>query len=126
MVFKCVSGVFFECFISMFQVFQLPSDVCCTVVFGCLKRRSGVASLLLPSAASSLPELAGHLDKRGMGNRCGTRELWTSDASEGAPYERMLSLERDGRWVEGYVVVWEQGRRRVVTWAQRASALLSR
>ena len=29
MVFKRVSGVFFKCFISMFQVFQLPSDVCC-------------------------------------------------------------------------------------------------
>ena len=29
MVFKCVSGVFFKCFRSMFQVFQLPSNVCC-------------------------------------------------------------------------------------------------
>jgi hypothetical protein len=29
MVFNCVSGVFFKCFISMFQVFQLSSDVCC-------------------------------------------------------------------------------------------------
>jgi hypothetical protein len=29
MVFKCVLGVFFKCFISIFQVFQLVSDVCC-------------------------------------------------------------------------------------------------
>jgi hypothetical protein len=56
-----VSGVFFKCFKSMFQVFQLPSDIYATVVFGCLKSRSGVESLLLPpSAAPSLPEPAGH------------------------------------------------------------------
>jgi hypothetical protein len=62
MVFKCVSGVFFKCFISMFQVFQLASDVCCNCVFECFKSRSGVASLLLPpSVVSSLTEPAIHL-----------------------------------------------------------------
>jgi hypothetical protein len=62
MVFKYVSGVFFKCFISMFQVFQLPLDICCNrLYFECFKSRSSVASLLLPlSAASSLPERAGH------------------------------------------------------------------
>jgi hypothetical protein len=40
-VFRC----FFKCFRSMFQVFQLSSDVCCNCCIW-IKSRSGVASLL--------------------------------------------------------------------------------
>jgi hypothetical protein len=119
MVFKCVSGVFFKCFISMFQVFQLPSDVCCNYVFRCFKSRSGVASLLLPpSVVSSLTELVGHPYERGMGDERGTKELRASGASEGAPYGRTLPPERDGRWAEGamYIVVWEQRHGDVGQW----------
>jgi hypothetical protein len=67
MVFKCVSGVFFKCFISIFQVFQLPSDV------NIFKNTSSVASLLLPpSAASSLPKPTGHPYEQGMGDGRGS------------------------------------------------------
>ena len=122
MCFKCV----FKCFRNMFQ---LSSDVCSTVGFRCFKSRSGVASLLLPpSAASSLPEPAGHPYELGMGDGCRERELRASGASEGAPYGRTLLPEQDGRWAEcaAYVTVWEQGCRHVVTWAWRAGVLLLR
>jgi hypothetical protein len=45
MVFKCFK-VFCKCFRSMFQVFQLPLDVCCNCCIWISKSRSGVASLL--------------------------------------------------------------------------------
>ena len=94
-VFKCV----FKCFRSMFQ---LPSDVCLTVGFICFKSRSGVASLLLPpSAASSLPEPAGHPYKRGMDDGRGTRELCT----DGCCLQSGMGARRRGLRSRG----WEQG-----------------
>ena len=96
-----------------------------TVVFGFFKSRSGVASLLLsPSVVSSLPEPSGHPYERGMGDGHGSRELHASGTSERAPYGWTLRPVRDGHWAKraAYVAVWEQGRKRVVTWAQRAGA----
>ena len=43
--FQVFLGVFFKCFRSMLQVFQLPSDYVATVVFECFKSLLGVASL---------------------------------------------------------------------------------
>jgi hypothetical protein len=45
--FQVFSGVFFKCLRSMFQVFICLRMYVATVVFGCFKSRSGVASLLL-------------------------------------------------------------------------------
>jgi hypothetical protein len=102
------TGVFHVCFSSVseayFKCFNCLQTYVATVVFGCFKSRSGVASLLLPpSAASSLSEAAGHPYERGMsdgrdGHR--TRELRASDASEGALYGWTLPPERDGHWAK--------------------------
>jgi hypothetical protein len=93
----CFSSVLEACF----KCFNYPQTYAAIVVFGCFKSRSGVASLLLsPSAASSLPEPTGHPYERGMDDGRGTRELRASGASEGAPYERMMPPEQDGRWAE--------------------------
>jgi hypothetical protein len=54
--FRCFFQMFlrcFFCFISMFQVFNCVLTYVATVVFGCFKIRSGVASLFPTSAASS-------------------------------------------------------------------------
>jgi hypothetical protein len=58
MVFKCVSGVFSSVSEACFNCLQTYVT---TVVFGCFKSRSNVASLLPTFAASSLPEPARHL-----------------------------------------------------------------
>jgi hypothetical protein len=55
MVFKCFSGVFSSVSKACFKCFNCLQTYVATVVFGCLKTRSGVAFLL-----PSLPGLAGH------------------------------------------------------------------
>jgi hypothetical protein len=69
MVFKCILVCFSSVLEACFKCFNCPQMYVVTVVFGCFKNRSGVASLLLsPSAASSRPEWAGHPYKQGMGD----------------------------------------------------------
>jgi hypothetical protein len=59
--FQVVSDVFSSVLEACFKCFNCLQTYVAIVVFGCLKSRSGVASLLLsPFAASSLPEPAGH------------------------------------------------------------------
>jgi hypothetical protein len=123
--FQVCFGCVFKCFISMFQVFQLPLDVCCN---HCILDVSKVDLVLHLSFSHLILHRLSRSRQDIHTNEGRARDEGAACAGRKRGSCVMLPRERDGRWAEGaaYVVILGAGRRRMVTWAWRASTLLLR